>query len=31
MYVRGGGAGQSVRGPTLTMKFEKWRLNDEKM
>jgi len=29
MYVRGGGAGKSVRGPTFTMKFEKWRLSDE--
>jgi len=24
---RGGGAGQRVRGPTLTMKFEKWISN----
>jgi len=24
--IRGGEAGKRVRGPTLTMKFEKWRL-----
>jgi len=23
-FSRGSGAGQRVRGPTLTMKFEKW-------
>jgi len=24
IIIRGGGVGQRVRGPTLTMKFEKW-------